>query len=120
MPLFIFLTGIFAKFDKKRIITYIFSYLLFQVLYKLFDFYVLGNGKELSITFMTPYWLLWYMLVIIFYTFLIPLIDSKNNIIRIIVVTISIALSLITPYFKDIGCLLSMETSKNLALIDVF
>ena len=108
MPLFIFLTGIFAKFDKKRLITYIFTYVVFQILYKIFDFYVLGNGKQLSITFMTPYWLLWYMLVIIFYTFLIPLIDTKNNIIKLVIITISIALSLITPYFKDIGYSLSL------------
>lgn len=50
MPLFIFLFGIFARFDKKRIIKYIFTYVVFQILYKLFDFYILGNGKELSIT----------------------------------------------------------------------
>ena len=108
MPLFIFLTGIFAKFDKKRIIKYIFTYVVFQILYKLFDFYILGNGKELSITFMTPYWLLWYMLAIILYIFLIPLIDTNNNIVKLIVITISVALSLVTPYFKYIGYGLSL------------
>lgn len=109
MPIFIVLTGLFAKENKKRLFSYLFTYLIFQVLYKLFDFYVLKNGNELSITFMTPYWLLWYILVVIFYNFIIPLINVKNNVLRLTILIISVALSLLIPFNKDVGYYLSMS-----------
>lgn len=94
MPAFIFLTGFFAKFRPKKIaFEYGFTYVLFQVLYLLFAFYVL-EGEELVIQFSFPNWLLWYLLATIAYCLLIPLIDVSKLWQKIVIVLISVAAAL--------------------------
>lgn len=77
MPAFLFITGFFAYFNRKKIIlTLIYPYIVFQILYQLFDTFVLSNSPQFSVTFGQPYWLLWYLLVTIFCYLLLPLLNE--------------------------------------------
>ena len=89
MPLFIFITGYFARFSKRRVVNMILIYIAFQHLYILYINEKFGYNNIIQFT--TPYWLLWYLLVYIFYLFLIPLLDFekydlKNSIKAILVI----------------------------------
>ena len=63
MPAFIFVSGYFAQFNRKKIIgVLVYPYILFQCLYLLFDAVLIKqNLALLKIQFTTPYWLLWYL-----------------------------------------------------------
>lgn len=44
MPVFVFISGYFARFDKKKVVFSLFlPYLVFQVLYQIFDIYYAGG-----------------------------------------------------------------------------
>lgn len=60
MPAFIFKSGYFARFNKKKIITgLVYPYFLFQFLYILFDALVLTKDfSAVQFQFTTPYWLI--------------------------------------------------------------
>lgn len=78
MPCFLFLTGHYAKYDRKKIIgNIVYPYCLFQVLYLIFQEVVIEK-TEIKIQFTTPYWLLWYMVAMLFYYLLIPFIEEKR------------------------------------------
>lgn len=79
MPVFIFVSGYFARFNRKKIITtLIYPYFLFQTLYILFDALVLKESASIDFQFTTPYWLLWYLLAMTFYYLLLPFIEGAG------------------------------------------
>lgn len=60
MPVFIFVSGYFAKFNFKKILcNLVYPYIIFQVLYCAFF-------RE-GIQFFTPKWLMWYLFVMVIY-----------------------------------------------------
>ena len=103
MPIFIFLTGMFAKFNKKRIFSLIYIYAVFQIMYRKYDMLLFNTGSELIYKYSTPYWLLWYVFVVIVYNLLIPLFETKRGVEKVIISTIVIWLSLIVNKAGDIG-----------------
>ena len=103
MPIFIFLTGMFAKFNKKRIFSLIYIYAVFQIMYRKYDMQLFNTGTELIYKYSTPYWLLWYVFVVIVYNLLIPLFETKRGVEKVIISTIVIWLSLIVYKAGDIG-----------------
>lgn len=108
MPAFLFLFGYFAKFSPKRILfRWCIPYVLFQTIYLLFERYVLGWNTGLQYT--TPYWILWYMLVCIFYQLLIPLFDTENKRRQTLAVIVSIILALGVGFVDAIGYPLSLS-----------
>ena len=77
MPVFIFVTGYFAKFKPRAILILAASYVVFQTLYVLFDWGVLhGASGELSLQYLTPYWIMWYLLVTVFCYLLVPVFEK--------------------------------------------
>ena len=110
MPAFIFITGYFAKFNSRKIAAnFIYPYLLFQTLYIIFDAVVLNNGAQIELQYTTPYWLLWYLLTIIFYYLLIPMIESDNKNLRIIIFIGSAIISLLAGFDDSIGRYMSLS-----------
>lgn len=108
MPVFIFVSGYFAQFNRKKIISaLIYPYILFQCLYLLFEAVLIKqNIALLKIQFTTPYWLLWYLMAMIFYYTLIPYIVNGNF--RILLGT-AVFLSLIAGMDASIGYYLSLS-----------
>ncbi len=104
MPAFLFLTGYFARFDRKKIaLNLIYPYILFQILYRIFDALIYKEKDTFTIEFGTPYWLLWYLLVTIFCYLLIPFFDSKNKNSRYAIVIVSLVAALLAGYDNSIG-----------------
>ena len=95
IPAFIFVLGFFAKFNIKKILKYIFIYVIFQIFYCLF-----ANAE---IQFYRPYWLLWYLFVIPFYYLLIPIYNHKNTLLKFLLILLTIVISLITGSINSIG-----------------
>lgn len=103
MPLFMFVTGYFARFDRKHIIYHmVCPYLVFQVLYTYFDIYVLGSTK-LTLTFVRPYWILWYLFAIIVYYLLIPSLDVESKKGKILIFLGSVVIALLSGYDGKLG-----------------
>lgn len=108
MPAFIFVSGYFAQFNRKKIISVlVYPYILFQCLYLLFDAVLIKqNLALLKIQFTTPYWLLWYLVAMIFYYTVIPYIVNGNF--RILFGA-AVFLSLIAGMDASIGYYLSLS-----------
>ena len=101
MPAFLFLSGMFARFDRSKwIFGMALPYLIFQWLYtafveKLGDPYV-------HVQFSRPYWILWYLFVLAVYTLLLPVYDVPSPVGRWLMVAASVALALLAGFDKSI------------------
>lgn len=101
IPVFIFLTGYFARYDIKRILlSWVSPFLIFQTLYITVERLLLGSTPY---QFSTPYWHLWFLLACVFYLLLIPAYETdslKKQIFSLICVT---ALSLAVGFDNSFG-----------------
>lgn len=110
MPIFVFITGYLAKYKPDKILRKLIApYVVFQVLYILFDYYVLHEAETLNIQFTKPYWLMWYLFAIIIYYMLIPLLESDITVRRIVTILVSIAIALLCGFNSSIGYFLSLS-----------
>ena len=107
MPVFVFISGYFGRFGKKQILEKVWLYGLFQTLYILFGRYVLGGNTAFSYT--TPYWILWYMLAMIFYSSLIPLYQKATGNKRIFALCAVLFLALAAGFFEGVGYFLTLS-----------
>lgn len=101
MPAFLFLSGMFARFDRaKWIFGMALPYLALQWFYtafveKLGDPYV-------HVQFSRPYWILWYLFVLAIYTLLLPVYDAPSPAGRWMMIAASVALALLAGFDKSI------------------
>ena len=103
MPLFLFVSGYFAHFNKKSIwIKLIFPYVVFQILYTIFEVYILGNEK-LTLTFILPRWIMWYLFALIGYYLLIPFFDTDCEKKQIVIIVSMVCFSILIGYDRRIG-----------------
>lgn len=112
MPVFIFLSGFFAKFNSSKIIFHqIYPYILFQILYIAFHYLVLYPNADGTVPwqFTTPYWLLWYMMAMIFYYMLTPLLNQQKLWQCGIVVLLCCILSILAGYENNFGFFLTLS-----------
>lgn len=114
MPMFIFINGYCAPracASKKMLFKLIYPYILFQILYGLFNTYIINEegAAFFSVQFSTPYWLLWYLLTLIYYYLLIPIIatESRKCAIGIIIGTIILAIGI--GFDNSIGYYMSLS-----------
>lgn len=97
MPLFIFISGYFAKFNIKNILTkLLYPYVIFQVIYCLF------TGNKLQ--FFTPHWILWYLFCLILWSLTLKLADYKPYLLLII----SVLLAILSGYIEGVGKVFSL------------
>ncbi len=112
MPAFLFLTGFFARFKPRKIFfNLICPYILFQTLYRAFDAFIIHGKDSFTLNFTTPYWILWYLLTVICYYLLIPLMDSENTRSRKFILGIAIVASILSGYDSSIGYYGSLSRS---------
>lgn len=108
MPAFIFLFGYNARFSLRRILLrWCLPYVVYQFLYVAFATWVLGVAQPLQ--FITPYWLLWYMMVCIFYQLLLPLVGTDDCRLQGLLLGGSVALALLTGFVHEVGYPLSLS-----------
>lgn len=84
MPAFLFVSGYFARYRPKALFTRLFPlYLIFQCLHYLMDF--IGNSvlegqlTTVPLQFFTPRFTLWYLLAVLAYQLLIPVIEVEGT-----------------------------------------
>lgn len=112
MPMFIFLNGWFAskEVSKKSVWKLIYPYIIFQILYAVFNTYIINDGNaDLYIQFTTPYWLLWYLLTLLYYYLLMPIVSTDNYVYAIGVVIGSILLSIFVGFDTSVGYYMSLS-----------
>lgn len=110
MPVFIFVTGRFAKFDIKKILCkLVVPYFIFQILYLIFDATVLKQ-KTPKIQFTTPYWLLWYLFAIIIYYIVVFVLPKKvNNALSLGIIVVAFLAGILIGYVEKAGYYLSVS-----------
>lgn len=87
MPAFIFISGMFFKIENwKNIFSKYFSiFIVFQVLYVVFDLLISGGGGvEKWIN--TPYWIMWFMFTLSTYCLITPILMKYKNVMIISIV----------------------------------
>lgn len=110
MPVFLFLSGYFARFKPKAAVRKILlPYIVFQCLYLAFEFFILHNKKKFNLQFTTPFWLLWYLLVLFVYTLLLPLFQTDKARVAFRNLMICIVLSLVVGFDTTIEYTLSLS-----------
>lgn len=73
IPALMFLSGRFARVSRRRVVRLCLLYTGCQILYRLFDWLVLGNPQKPAGWLLVPYWHLWYLAVLIACLALLPL-----------------------------------------------
>jgi len=118
MPAFIFLSGFCAKGGARRAARTAGVYLVFQLLYRVFEAYILKGGAPVSFDFTTPYWILWYTMTTLWYTLLYPLLP-KENLLAMLGLILSSAVAALACGFADgIGYFLSL--SRTICFLPFF
>ena len=111
MPAFIFLSGRFSKYDRQNMWKLFFLYLFFQFLYRLFAHIILGVCGAMSpdalVT--TPYWLLWYLPVLLYCQSLLPLWSKLKLRGKLFLLFLSVIAALACGYCPRIGYPLSLS-----------
>lgn len=108
MPAFLFLTGYFARFDRKKIVFSLFlPYVLFQTAYIFFDRWSLGENTPLQYT--MPYWILWYLMASMLYHLLLPMYDISEPGQQLFGLMVTVALSLLAGFDDTVGYRLTLS-----------
>lgn len=108
MPAFLFLFGLFARFHPRRIVfSFALPYFVFQALYILFD--RLASDSAAAMQFTTPYWLMWFLMVCIFYQLLIPFFDTDSRKVQAFWVCVAFVLAMLIDFDKSVSYYLSLS-----------
>ena len=108
MPAFIFLFGYNVKYSPKKIVyRWCIPYVIFQGGYILFSKFILN--ANIAFQFTTPYWILWYMLVCIYYQLLLPLFDIDDKKKQIITILCAFIISVFIGFEKNVGYYMSLS-----------
>ncbi len=122
MPMFLFLNGWLAPqnyVSKKTIFKLAYPYIFFQIAYQLFVTYVVNEGSEkFSVQFGTPFWLLWYLLTLLFYYLLNPVIATESAKCAGIFLGGAILLAMAAGFDNSIGYYMSL--SRSFAFLPYF
>lgn len=108
MPAFLFLFGYNVKYSPKKIVyRWCIPYVIFQCGYILFSKFILNENIYFQFT--TPYWILWYMLVCIYYQLLLPLFDTDDKKNQIVTILCAFFVSGLIGFDKNFGYYLSLS-----------
>lgn len=108
MPVFIFLQGFYGKKGFRRFLfRWTIPYLVWQSAYIFFDRLVLGGRAQVQ--YLTPYWLIWYLLAGAAYQLLIPLYSRKSPAARGVLLLGAAAAALLAGFVDRIGYPLSLS-----------
>ncbi len=110
MPAFAFCTGLYAAGSPQKILkNMIYPYVVFQTLYLVFARFVLSTGAELQ--YVLPYWMMWYLLAVIIWNLVLPLVDSAAGtpLKKALVLVFALGLSFLVGFDKTVGYYLSLS-----------
>lgn len=101
MPAFLFISGYLASPKPRKLVRhYLPLYLCSQLFYLLFDLVTTGSGSSFPFGFLTPYWHLWYLAVLILCNLTLPLLSKVSGKGETAVFVCTVLLSLLFPIIK--------------------
>ena len=102
MPAFVYCTGVFASFKIRRdLINLMMTYAVFQLLYTIFEIYVLHDKTKNVLT--EPYWLLWYLPCVLVWKLINKVVIGLGNIIYVITLTVSSICAILVGFLPKVG-----------------
>lgn len=110
MPLFVYCSGYFAKCSGvgerilKRLLV---PYIVFQILYILFEKLVLKNRIELQ--FSKPYWLLWYLVAMMVWSVVLPVVATNSRKKQVLVLLFFVVAALTAGFDSGVGRSMSLS-----------
>lgn len=111
MPAFILISGYFSKgFHKKgyflkTVKKILLPYIIFQIVYSIFYYYLDGEESTLKIDLLQPHWTLWFLLSLFFWNILLHVFARLKWVGLIIAVVVGIGIG----YFDHVGSYLSLS-----------
>lgn len=128
MPVFIFASGYFASTNTKKTLSRLVPlYLVFQMVQIIIKFaYAYSANSETAVfefQLFKPEWTLWYLMALIIYSLLTPILDTSNRKKQIRNVALAIAAGLIigfTPYTDNFLAISRMVTFLPFFLIGYY
>ena len=112
MPAFIFISGYFSKFKKEKVFRLIGLYVVWQIIYRGFENFVLKLNYSFHI--LKPDWILWYIFSMVIWTIFIKLFDTESRKKAIVMFMFSVVIAL------GVGFINKIETTYSLSRILVF
>ncbi len=107
MPVFVFITGYFARCNIKKILfNWLFPYFIFQIIFIAIE-RRMNNDIPYQLT--EPYWHLWFLLACVFYQLLIPLYKTDSYRRQIFTLICATILALVVGFHKNIGYYLTLS-----------
>lgn len=117
MPLFVWVCGYFAKnADQRCLRTLVLPYVVFQVIYELCALYLWEFEREFKL--LEPYWLMWFILSLLLWRLLLPLVDVRDVKRQGLVLLVTAVLSLLSGMTEEIRHVLSFQ--RTVALFPMF
>ncbi len=117
MPLFVWISGYFAKpADRSCARTLLLPYLVFQLLYSAQAVFLCQTEEELKL--LEPYWLMWFLMALFLWRLLLPLLKAERLREQGIILALVLALSLLTGWEKELRYVLSFQ--RMVALFPMF
>lgn len=104
MPMFVFISGAFARFEPRSIVRrLVVPYLIFQTVSCILD---TENG---TLQYTTPIWNLWYLVALIVWRIMIPFIDRNKRWQRTAILAGSAAAALLVGFDDAVGYYMSLS-----------
>lgn len=109
MPLFIFIGGYFSKnindpnYSVKVISKLVVPYVIFEVLYSIFYYYVIDSTK-FNVSFFGPYWIMWFLMCSIIWKLVLPYFTRLRY-----PMVLAIILAVAAGYASDVGYYLALS-----------
>ena len=110
MPLFVYCSGYFAKcsgIGERILKKMLFPYVIFQMLYILFERFVLKNDMEMQ--FSKPYWILWYLVALMVWTILLPVVATDSRKKQAMLLALAVIAALAAGYDSGVGRSMSLS-----------
>ena len=107
MPVFVFISGMFAGFKPERILKKIIvPYIIFQIISCVVNIF---SGVGNAVQFTTPVWTLWYLPALAVWNTAVLFIDRKKSREKILILILAFAAALIAGYDSSVGYYLSLS-----------
>ena len=108
MPLFIFVSGYFAKYNPKKLLFGLIPlYFLFQLLYIVFARYALGH-TWLIIQFTTPHWIMWYLFALIVWICFVPMLEAFEKKKAFLAILFAFVIGILAGFEVTLGYYMSL------------
>ncbi len=119
VPCLFFVSGYYAKFDPKKTAKHLLlPYVVFHLLYRVFDCLVMTPGKRFVFQITYPYWHTWFLLALFWCFLMIPLLKTENRRAALGILGLLTALSMYVGTDKEVGHLFA--ASRTMVFLPCF